>query len=146
MKADDAFGKEFLDTAKAAKLDSDAAQKLVDLHGKVLKSIASSHMEQVTKWAEEAKGDPEIGGAKFDQNLALAKKTLDRVASPGLKEVLTTSGLGNHKEVIKLFATIGAVISEDRLPGGGAPAPQGSREAAVKDAFPNSPGMFGGQQ
>jgi hypothetical protein len=140
------FDKPYLDKftalAKEAGLKSDGAQKLADFYVEMQKDLGEKQVETITKWAEDAKADKEIGGANFDQNLSVAKKALDRVATPALRELLATSGLGNHVEVIRLFANIGKSISEDRLPGGD-PTKQGepSLEQQVKEAFPNSPTM-----
>lgn len=112
--------------AKENKVSSDNAQKFFDQFlatqqkaGEAAqKAAVEAHMEQVTKWAEEAKSDPEIGGAKFDANLAAGKKALQRFGNPGLSKMLNETGLGNHKDVISFFAKVGKLISEDKLPGG----------------------------
>ncbi len=134
---------QFTKLAKEIGLKSEGAQKIADFYSEMVKGAAEEQVAITTKWAEEAKADKEVGGAAFDQNLAVAKKALDRVGSPALKELLARSGLGNHVEVIRLFAKIGKSISEDRLPGadpaaGGEP----SLEQQLHEAYPNSPGMF----
>lgn len=141
--ADEALLGKFVPLAKDLKLNSEGAQKLVDLFAEAQKASETRHMEQITQWAEEAKTDKEIGGEAFDANLAIAKKAMDRLATPGLREVLIKSGLGNHKDVIKVFMQVGKLISEDRLPGGGATQQAGpTREDMIKEAFPASPQMF----
>jgi hypothetical protein len=133
----------FTGWVKEAKVDGKAAQKLVDLQVKAQMAVNAAQVEQVTKWAEETRNDPEVGGANFDANLASAKKAVDRFCSPGMKEILQQSGLGNHKEVIRAFAQIGKLIAEDRMPGapGGAAAAE-SHDDALRSAFPASPEMF----
>lgn len=140
------FDKPYLDRfttlAKEVGLKSDGAQKLADFYVAMQREQSEKQVETITKWAEDAKTDKEIGGANFDQNLATAKKAMDRLASPALRELIAASGLGNHVEMIRLFATIGKSISEDKLPGSD-PAKSGepSLEQQVKEAFPNSPTM-----
>lgn len=135
----------FLPLAKDLGLKSEGAQKLMDLYVGAQNAQAQQHMETTTKWAEEARADPEIGGANFDANLAVAQRALGRLGTPGLKDLLAKSGLGNHKDVIRLFANIGKLISEDRLPGAKPPESGGDldRQAQLKAAFPNSPELWG---
>lgn len=140
---DEALLGKFLPIAKELGLKSDGAQKLVDLFAETQAAAQTRHMEQITQWAEQAKADKEIGGPAFDANLAVAKKALDRLSSPGLKEMLIKTGLGNHPDMIRAFVKVGKLISEDRLPGGGASQEAGpSREDLIKEAFPASPQML----
>lgn len=140
---DEALLGKFVPLAKDLGLKSEGAQKLADLFVEAQKAVETRHMETITQWAEEAKADKEIGGAAFDANLAIAQKAMSRFLTPGLKEVLGKTGLGNHKDVIKLFVNIGKSISEDRLPGSGATQEAGpSRDDLMREAFPNSPQMF----
>jgi hypothetical protein len=136
----------FTGWVKENKIDGKAAQKLFDQQVEAQKQAEQQRLATVTGWAEETKADKEIGGVNFDQTMAAAKRIIDRVASPGLRELLQQSGLGNHKEVIRFMAKIGSLISEDRLPGGGngaAPGGTPSRYDLLKEAYPNSPEMWG---
>lgn len=65
-------------------------------------------------WVEEVKADPELAPDKttLDANLAKAAKARDHFSTPELREFLKETGIGNHKEVIRLFAKIGDAISE----------------------------------
>jgi hypothetical protein len=134
---------DFTGWVKEAKIDGKNAQKLLDLQVKSQAAVAALHVETVTKWAEDTRADKDIGGANFDTTIAAAKKAVDRFCSPGMKEILTQSGLGNHKEVIRAFSQIGKLIAEDRMPGapGGAAAVE-SHDDALRSAFPASPEMF----
>lgn len=93
------------------------AQKLVDF---AAKSNIASHTQRVKGWADETRNDPEIGGAKLDETLAVARKTV-ALAPPEMKEVLNASGLGNHPAFVKWAYAIGKKLSEDAfVPSGGA--------------------------
>ena len=79
------------------------------------------------------KVDKEIGGEKFTENLALARKALESFGTPELQDVLNMTGLGNHPEVIRAFYKAGKAISEDRfIPG----TPKGAEMDMAKRMFP----------
>jgi hypothetical protein len=76
--------------------------------------------ETVTGWGETAKADPDIGGVKWDATVAASTRAINRLGTPALKEYLEASGGGNHPELIRVFAKVGAMIKEDAPPDGGA--------------------------
>lgn len=104
----------YKEVVKELGLSKEQAQKLVD---KMAPLMASRTVEVVEKqreaWKEESLKDPEIGGEKLEKTLAVAKRGLEAVASPKLRQLLSESGLGNHPEVIKAFAKVGAFVGED---------------------------------
>jgi hypothetical protein len=101
----------------AALTPSARAQKLVDF---AAKSNIEAHKQRVAGWAEETRNDPEVGGAKLNDTLAIARKTV-ALAPPEMKEVLEKSGLGNHPAFIKWAYAVGKKLSEDSfVPSGGA--------------------------
>ena len=110
----------FTNFAKEAKIPIDVAQKFVDSYiaryNEQVKESQDKWFEQVTKWGEEAKADKEFGGEKFKQSVETGQRVLRTFGSPELVGLLNSTGLGNHKSVISLFAKIGAAISEDKLP------------------------------
>lgn len=134
----------FLGVAKKAGLKSESAQAVADLYVEMQNSAAAAQDATIVQWAEEAKSDPEIGGANFDKSLVAAKKALDKLATPELRKFLSESGMGNHKEVIRMLARVGNGVSEDRLVDGGEKGrpPETSRIEQLKAAFPNSPDMW----
>lgn len=85
------------------------AQKLVDF---AAKSNVEAHKQRVKGWADETRADPEIGGAKLDETLAVARKTMS-LAPPEMKEILRASGLGNHPVFVKWAYAVGKKLSED---------------------------------
>lgn len=112
----------FKGVAKEIGLTSENAQKVADWYFKAseeaVKQMQATKESEVVKWAEEAKADKEIGGPNFDANLKTAQAALRQFGSEGLTKLLNETGLGNHKEVISLFAKIGKSIAEDKLPKG----------------------------
>ena len=85
---------------------------------------AAAFTAQLQTWANEAKADPEIGGDKFDANIATAMKAIETFGSEDLTNILNESGLGSHPAVIKFAVKAGQALSEGSIlgaskPGGG---------------------------
>jgi hypothetical protein len=79
-----------------------------------------------TTFLEELKADPQIGGDKLDNTVALALKGVDAffAESPAeeaetFKQLLTVSGYGNHKALVRAFARLGKMMGEDKPDSGG---------------------------
>lgn len=117
---------EFKGAAKELNLPQEAAQRVVDIAAKIPGLFEQAQAQQVASiqqgWLDQAKADPEIGGANLKGALADAKRGLDALASPGLSEVLSAFGLAKHPEVIRGFAKLGKLVAEDKFVGGGDPA------------------------
>lgn len=107
----------FAEWAKSHNLSQEAAQAAVDMAAEMqtgsARELQAAIESQSTKWAMDAKADKEFGGAKFDENLAVAKTALDRFGTPELKTLLNQSKLGNHPEVLRFFVRAGKAISQD---------------------------------
>lgn len=129
--------------AKANNLSQEAAQALIDLGGKVMKGNVESQVQLLqaagAEWAKQAAADKEYGGDRLGENLSIAKKAVDKFASPGLKKLLGNydpkdnpngTGLGNHPEMIRAFLSIGKTISEDTVVTGGEGSTNQNRSAA----------------
>ena len=131
IEADKSALEEFTTFAKELKLKGEDAQKAVDIGMRMVERQQEAHRKLVESWAEEVKGDKELGGDKLNQNLAVAKKAVDAFGGPELKAMLDQTGLGNHPAVIKMFVAVGKKISEDSLVQGdrsGAGAPKSIAE------------------
>lgn len=119
-------------TAKELGLPKDAAQNLINKLTPVMQARADAQVQAVrAAWVESSQRDPEFGGdqQKLTQNLGIAKKALDSLGSPAFRELLESSGLGSHPEMIRLLWKAGKAISEDSFVGGnrGAQLPAGAR-------------------
>lgn len=136
---DDAAATDFKAFAKEMNLPQDQAQKVLDKYiahqQQQIAAWQEAQAAQVADWAEQVKKDAEIGGAKFQENIAVAKKALDQFGTPELRELLESTGYGNHPEIVRLFHNIGASIVEDKFVGG-----SGSADTSDpgKLFFPNS--------
>lgn len=96
--------------AEAAKMQ---AQKVAA----ATKDAQTAFENQVSEWETLARKDKDIGGDKFDQNVAIAVKGLEKFGSPELKALLNQTGLGSHPEVIKTFHRVGKLISDAGITG-----------------------------
>lgn len=111
--------KGFAEAAKEANLSQEKAQAFLDKMSPVLEQRTQEQLSAMrSEWETASKADKEFGGEKLNENLAIAQKAMNEFGSPELKELLSTSGLGNHPEVIRMFYKAGKAISEDGYVGG----------------------------
>src|SRR5690606_38901077 len=100
------------------------AQSLADKFIKVQQERemkrAADWADTIQKWADDAKADKEIGGDKWEATVVASRRAVDRLGTPALKEYLNATGGGNHPELIRFMAKVGAMIKEDNPPTGGA--------------------------
>lgn len=101
--------------AKELGLSQEQAQKLVDIYPQIQQQQAELWSKQVTDWGEQVKADKEIGGDKLTASVGQAQKALDQFGTPALRDYLHTSGLGNHPELVRAFAKVGKMMSEDKI-------------------------------
>ncbi len=134
IELDKAAADEFTAIAKELKLDQATAQKVADIGAKMAQRQTEAHVKLVESWVEQVKTDSEIGGDKLDENLAIARKAIDAFGTPELKDVLNSTGLGNHPAVIKAFYKAGKAISEDKFVAG---SPKGAPTDVAKIMFPS---------
>lgn len=134
MTLDQAAADQFTTIAKDLKLPADAAQKLVDLYATQLQAQAQVHAETVKGWVTEMTADKEYGGDKLQETTAAARKTMDAFGTPALKDYLNATGLGNHPELVKVFARVGKALSEDTFVKGGSTA--GADKPLANRMFP----------
>lgn len=119
VELDTAAADEFKGIAKEYGLTQEQAQKVADIGAKMVQRQTEAHQAQVQTWVDAVKADKEIGGDKLNENLAVARKTIDTFGSPELKEMLNVTGIGNHPEIVKMAYKIGKAISDDGFVRGG---------------------------
>ena len=125
----------FASTARELGLSQESAQKMLSaMVPTARKFLVDDLVVKSKQWAEDTRNDPEIGGARFNENMGLATSAYKRYATPELKAILTNSGLGNHPEVIRLFCRIGKEMRQDTGVSGSASAPAEGR----RRRYPNS--------
>lgn len=116
----DALGPKFA----AKNLTTREAQELADEFTKIQQDRAVKQAEgwanTITKWADDAKADKDIGGDNWDATVAASTRAVNKLGTPALKEYLNASGGGNHPELIRFMSKVGAMIREDNPASGGA--------------------------
>ena len=116
---DPEFVKSYSEVARELNLTQEAAQTMIDKVGPVLAKQQQAQIAQVRNdWAEASKVDAEFGGTKFNENLAIAKQSIDKFATPEFKQMLDDTGLGNHPEWIRYCYRVSKAFSPDNFEGG----------------------------
>jgi len=133
---DPEFLKSYSEVARELNLTQEAAQTMIDKVGPVLAQQQAAQIAQVRNdWAEASKVDAEFGGAKFNENLAIAKQSIDKFATPEFKQMLDDTGLGNHPEWIRYCYRVSKAFAPDNFEGGhkeGGAAPKDFNSMASK--------------
>lgn len=149
MQLDEVLLGEFEPLAKELKLTNDGAQKLVEtmmpkVVARVVEQQQAAWEQTLESWVGEINADKEIGGDNLKATKEAAEKALARFGSKDLTAMLGYRtaenpkglGLGNHPELVRVFAKIGKAMSEDTFHN------SNSNASGVKDA---ADVMFGGK-
>lgn len=99
--------------AKELGLTQEQAGKVAQVGAQMALRRQQEQRELVEQWVSEVKADKEIGGEKLNENLAIARKTIDTFGSTELRDFLNASGFGNNIHLIRFAHKIGKAISED---------------------------------
>ena len=118
----------FKQLARQNGLSQDQAQHLLDLHSEQIirqrQHWVNHHQAQQQNWQKQSRTDRELAAqGRFEQNLAMAKKAVERFGGEKLAAALAETGAGNHPEILRCFYRIGKALAED-----GFVAPAGKRQ------------------
>jgi len=114
--------------AKSKNLSNEQAQALLERENSITKeyqtAIQAQHKQKIEQWGNDTRIDKEIGGDKFNENVALSHGIIEKFATPQLKEELNNTGFGNHPEVVRLFSKVAKELNmmNDKLIQAGSPA------------------------
>ena len=124
---------EFVAMAKELGLSKDRAQKLLLTMVPTVRMKLQTSLESVkASWGRAARHDPEYGGEKFKENLAIANRAYQKFTTPELSRFMRQSGLFAHPDFIRMFYRMGKAMQEDTgVRGEGTPQQKHS-------LFPNS--------
>lgn len=114
---------EFSTFATEQGLSQEQAQKVADIATSMAQRQQAQFQAQVTQWATDAAADQEFGGDKFQANLAIARTAIEKFGGDTLKQILDTTGLGNHPEMIRAFYRAGKMTMDSEFVQGGTAAP-----------------------
>lgn len=130
----------FLPVAKELNLSQEDAQKLVDLQTANLAGSAQAQEDAWLglneEWVNAGKQDPEFGGANYDENVSVALQAIEHFGTPELSDALSTTGAGNHPEIIRFMYRVGKAIAEDKMVTGRSGAEAGQSSLAAR-LFPS---------
>lgn len=101
--------------AKERGLSQDQAQALLDRDNQLAVEQQANWDNTQKQWVNEVQADKELGGERYAQNIENAKRALDQFASPNLRKQLNETGLGNHPELVRVFARIGKAMADDTI-------------------------------
>ena len=117
--------------AQESGADAASASKLVQdltLWGQV------KHDLQVQDWEAASRADPEFGGEKLNENLAIANRALEAYDPQGeIRAMLAETGYGNHPALVRFMVAIGRDLSPDRMV-----SASGASGLDARAFFPNS--------
>lgn len=105
-------------------LSNEAANKIMPFAGKLVEKTAAAIEAKMVEgaaaqrkaWLDDAKAAEDIGGSKWDATLHTAAKGLDALGykeGSDFRKLLTETGLGNHPDMIRIAAKLGALVGED---------------------------------
>jgi hypothetical protein len=114
-------------------IPKEGVEELMGIHADNVKATQAEQSDAastvVQQWLNDAKADEEIGGNNFDAAVKSAKVTLEKFGTPELSKAFNDYGIGNHPEIIRIFAKIGKEIGEDN-PGSGGGVQTGPQDRA----------------
>jgi len=125
--------------ARELNLSQAGAQKLVDLKIKDNELQAKRWGDHLTELKTQAKADPEIGGAQYENSIRLAKTAMKTFGDPELAKMMNQYGVGAHPAMIRLLARVGKATGETSAVGKGEPGPSG-------DSLSLSSALYGGSK
>lgn len=138
------LSEKFLEILNGDMSPQDRANALLALHGETLTSASEANSkaweDMQTEWKEEAKGDPDIGGAKLQPTLAGIGKLLNEFGNEEVRNVFNLTGAGNNVHIIKFLDKIANVLTEGQFFKAGSPGGADEPDAAAKRMFPSMKG------
>lgn len=126
MQMDETMAAAMTPAFKALKLTQEQASELVKVYAEHQAEAAKTNAQQIStmmkQWVDAAKNDAEIGKAQWDKSVKSANAVLKKFGTPELvQDVMVGQGFGNHPEVIRVFARIGAAMADDTFTKGSTP-------------------------
>jgi hypothetical protein len=146
MQKDDALLSEFGALGAELGVSNQQLQKIIDFGIKkgVLGGVDAEELlnkkvnEQVKAWETELKRDSEVGGARLNESLTLARRGIDKLGGAELLSALDETGAGVHPAVFKAFVKAGRMFGEDKfVMGERAQSAPMTPEAMARVLYPN---------
>lgn len=105
-----------LDTAHKAGLSDRQLQPLLQWYALNAQAAQTQQQqERVQQRTEAEAGLRKEWGERYDQNIALALKAVEVFGGKELADHLETNGLGNDPMLVRVFASMGKIVSEHNI-------------------------------
>ena len=108
------------------------AQKLVDLQTSMTSDLVDQQAEAFSQlkntWLDDAQKDKEIGGDKFDENVAVAQKAMAVYGTDEFTKLMNDYGVGNNPEMLRFLYRAGKPLMDDNPGNGGVVHEEKSRK------------------
>ncbi len=129
--------------ASAHRLPQDAVQAMVDLAIKQAQvevaGYERAYKDMRAEWVGELKSDPQFAGSrgeKWDANLALARKAVAAFGNAKLRATFNELGIGDHPELVRFMAKVGAALGDDWTPPA-EPSAEPDEDALMRARYPS---------
>jgi hypothetical protein len=80
-----------------------------------MKKQADTWTATVDGWKASLKTDKEIGGDKYDASMKDALRVVNTLGTPELKKLFNDYSLGDHPEIVRVFARMASNLKEDTI-------------------------------
>lgn len=104
----------FIDVIKDMGLSNEQASAIVKYGGeyadRIAEQIFEAHAQEVKGWRDETE---KALGADLQKTVGLCDVACRKLNIPGLREALNETGAGNKLPIVRAFARLGELLSED---------------------------------
>ena len=106
----------FREFAHDTGLTQDQADNILKLYGEIQQEQEEEHQNSVEELRTNTTMElQKEWGKNFDGKMDYAKRAFAQFASPELSQLMDESGMGNHPEMLRVFAKVGELMGEDSL-------------------------------
>lgn len=100
--------------AKEMKLNNEQAGSLLKILADNYQTVQQQTVQRErTNWRAELRSDPELGGENFDKTRLHLSTVMRKFGNNEVKDILNSTGLGDHPAFVRMFNAIGASMSQE---------------------------------
>ena len=100
--------------AKEMKLNNEQAGNLLKILADNYQAVQQQSVQRErTNWRAELRADPELGGENFDKTRLHLSTVMRKFGNNEVKDILNSTGLGDHPAFVRMFNAIGASMSQE---------------------------------
>lgn len=100
--------------AKEMKLNNEQAGSLLKILADNYQTVQQQAVQKErTNWRAELRSDPELGGENFDKTRLHLSTVMRKFGNNEVKDILNSTGLGDHPAFVRMFNAIGASMSQE---------------------------------